>query len=151
VLWRAHRVRWVDRDHLADHQPVEQHADRGKVLLDGRPGSFALLDRRFAGRRYLQRFDIGRDMERLDIGEIADSVLVKPGEERAHGAVISHPGVLVADRGGEEFEKAAGGMIAGIGDHHRHRDRAVQGRHNRRRDLDNGRQVVPLGAHAGTL
>ena len=90
-------------------------------------------------------------MERLDIGEVADTVLVEPGEERAHGPVIGHARVLVADRGGEEFEKAARGVIAGIGDHRRHRDRAVQGRPNRRRDLDDRRQVVPLGAHADTL
>ena len=90
-------------------------------------------------------------MERLDIGELADAVLIEPGEERAHGAVIGHARVLVADRGGEEFEKAAGGMIAGIGDHDRHRHRAVQGRPDRHRDLDHRRQVIPLGAHADTL
>jgi len=90
-------------------------------------------------------------MERLDIGEIADTVLVEPSEERAHRAVIGHVRVLVADRGGEELEKAASGMIAGIGDHDRHWDRTVQGRSDRRRDFDDRRQVVPLGAHDDTL
>ena len=37
VLRPAHRMRRVDGENLADDQPVEQHADRGQMLLDGRP------------------------------------------------------------------------------------------------------------------
>ena len=36
VLRPAHRVGGIDREDLADDEPVEQHADRGEVLLDGR-------------------------------------------------------------------------------------------------------------------
>jgi hypothetical protein len=36
VLGTAHRMRRIDRDDLAGDQPVEQHADRGEVLLDRR-------------------------------------------------------------------------------------------------------------------
>jgi hypothetical protein len=36
VLQPAHGMGWIGRDDLARHQPVEQHADRGEVLLDGR-------------------------------------------------------------------------------------------------------------------
>jgi hypothetical protein len=45
----------------------EQHADRGKVLLDGRPGCRALFHSRFAGVGHLQRLDIRGDMKGLDI------------------------------------------------------------------------------------
>jgi len=33
---------WIGLDHLAHHKPVEQHADRGQVLLD--QGCSTLLD-----------------------------------------------------------------------------------------------------------
>src|SRR5271166_2614443 len=60
-------------------QPVEQHADGGKVLLD---------------RRLLEilpkRLDIGRDMQRLDIGDLADLVVIAPGEETDTGTIIRH-------------------------------------------------------------
>ncbi len=64
-------------DHLAGDQPVEQHANGGEVLLDRR-----LL--KILGHR----LDIGGDMQRLDIGDLADLVLVAPGEEPAAGPVI---------------------------------------------------------------
>jgi hypothetical protein len=35
-LGPAHRVRRVDGEDLADHQPVEQHADRSEMQFDGR-------------------------------------------------------------------------------------------------------------------
>jgi len=62
VLGPGHRVRRVHGEHLADHQPVEQHADRGEMLLDGRLGG-----------RFLQRLDIDPDVNRLDVGEPAIS------------------------------------------------------------------------------
>ena len=110
----AHRMRRIDREHLADDQPVEQHAHGGEVLLDGRLGG-----------GFLQRLDIGRDMQRLDIDQLGDAALFEPGEERAARPVIGHAGVLVADRGGEEFEEAARGMVAGVGDRRRHDDGAA--------------------------
>ncbi len=131
----------IDGEDLADDQPVEQHADRREVLLH----------RRLGGRR-LQRLYIGGDVHGLDVGELADAVLLDPGEERAHGPVIGHARVLVADVGGEEFQEPARGVIAGIGDHGRHRERAAQRRRlDRRRGLDHRRHVAPLGAHSDTL
>jgi len=59
-------------------------------------------------------------MQRLDISELADLVVLAPGEEPADSRHIGRAGVPVADGGGEEFEKALGRMLAGIGDHHRH-------------------------------
>jgi hypothetical protein len=47
------------------------------VLLDGRPGRCALLHCRIAGVRHLQRFDIGGDVEGLDIDEPADAALLE--------------------------------------------------------------------------
>ena len=55
-------------------------------------------------------------MQRLDIGDLADLVMVAPGEEPSAGTIIRHARVLVADGGGEEFEEAAGGFVAGGGD-----------------------------------
>ena len=55
VLRTAHRMRRIGRDDLASHQPVEQHADGGQVLLDRR-----LL------KILAERLDIGGDTQRLD-------------------------------------------------------------------------------------
>jgi hypothetical protein len=107
MLRPTHRMRRVDREDLADDEPIEQHADRGKVLFDGRPGRRALFHCRIAGVGHLQRFDIRSDMERLDIDEPADAVLIEPGEERAHSSVTGHACVVVLDRGGEKIEEAA--------------------------------------------
>lgn len=67
-----------------------------------------------------ERLDIGGDVQRLDIGELAEFVVIAPVEEPRDGAIVRLPRVLVADGGGEEFQKAAGGMVAGGGDHARH-------------------------------
>jgi hypothetical protein len=96
---------------LADDEPVEQHADRGQVLLDGRLGGCRL-----------QHLYIGGDVNRFDVGKLADLVLLDPGEEMTRGTVIGHAGVLVTDRRVEKLDKAARGMVAGIGDHRRHDD-----------------------------
>jgi hypothetical protein len=68
-------------------------------------------------------------MQRLDVGELAELIPIAPGKEPGHGVVIGGPRVLVANGGGEEFEKAAGGMLAGVGDHARHQDQARVRRH----------------------
>ena len=60
-------------------------------------------------------------MERLDVDELADGVAVDPGEERGDGPVIRHPRVLIPDGGGEEFQEAPSGGVAGAGDDRRHR------------------------------
>ncbi len=104
----------IGGDDLAGDQPIDQHADRGEVLLDG-----WLLE------VLTERLDIGGDMQRLDIGNFADLVLIDPGEEPHGGAVIGLPCVLVADGGGEEFQKAARGLFAGVGNHARHHDAGV--------------------------
>ena len=59
-------------------------------------------------------------MQRLDVGELAELVVLAPGEEPADGMQVGRPGVLVADGGGEEFQEAARGVLAGVGDDRRH-------------------------------
>ena len=63
------------------------------------------------------RFHVSRHMQRLDVGIFADPVLVAPGEKLACRPIVSHAGVLVADGGGEKFQEAACGCVAGVGDH----------------------------------
>jgi hypothetical protein len=96
-----------------------------------------LLDRRLL-KILPKSLDIGGDMQRLDIGDLADLVMVAPGEEPLGGSLIGHAGIFVADGGGEKFEEAASGLVAGGGDHPRHQD-AVAGRDSQglgRRNLD---------------
>jgi len=69
----------------------------------------------------LQAFDIGRNMQRFDIDQIVKlCVLFTPGEEPVHGQVIGCTGVLVANGGGEEFQKAPSGIFAVTGNENRH-------------------------------
>ena len=96
-------------DDLADDQPVEQHADRGEVLLDGR-----LL------KILAERTDIGRDVHGLDRHELIEAPGVAPGEEAPAGVEIGRAGIRVLDRDGEEFEEAARSTGASRGDDRRH-------------------------------
>ncbi len=41
--------------------------------------------------------------------------------------VIGHAGIFVADGGGEELEEAAGGFVAGGGDHARRQNAVTRG------------------------
>jgi hypothetical protein len=104
VLRAAHRVRRVDDEHAAGDEPVEQHADRSKMLFHG-----------WLRHRRLQALDVGSDMQRFDIDELTDLAALEPDEESAHGTIIGLARILVADGGGEKLEKAAYGMFAGTG------------------------------------
>jgi hypothetical protein len=66
-------------------------------------------------------------MQRLDLADLADLVMVAPGEEPSCSPVIGHAGIFVADGGGEELEEAADGFVARGGEHARHQD-ALAGR-----------------------
>ena len=63
---------WVGGQYASSDEPVEEHADRCQMLLDRR-----LLE------TFAKRLDIGRDVQRLDVGQLADLVLLAPGEEPA--------------------------------------------------------------------
>ena len=137
MLGPANRMGRVGGEDLPDHQPVEQHADRGEMLLYGRLGG-----------RGLERLDIGGDVDRLDVGELVNAVLLQPGKKVAHGPVIGHAGVLVADRRSKELQEPARRMIAGVGDRRRHGKRTMKCRRPYRRGyLDNGRHVSAIAAH----
>jgi len=86
VLGAADDVGRIGGDHLAGDQPVEQHPDRGQVLLD-----------RWFGHAALELLDIGGHVQRLEIVQAAELVVFAPGEEVPDGAVVGHVGVLVAD------------------------------------------------------
>lgn len=116
VLRPAYRVGGVGRENATGHEPIEQHPERSQVLLHGRLLIGAL-----------QSLDIGRHMQRLDGDQFAELMLVAPGEEPAHGPIIGHAGVRVADGGGEEFEEASDGLVTGVGDERR--DTEARGSH----------------------
>ena len=87
-------------------------------------------------------------MHGLDIGQLADPVLIDPAEEVAHGPVIGNAGVPVADLGRKEFEETPSRMVAGAGDYGRHCDCAPhRPRLDRRRGFDHCRHVAPPGVH----
>ena len=64
----------VGGEDLAGDQPIDHHADGGQVLLDRR-----LL------KILAERLDIGGDVERLDVGELAEFVAIAPVEEPHDG------------------------------------------------------------------
>ena len=102
MLRAAHRGGRIDRHDLAGHQPIEQVADRGELLLDGRRRHLAGL-----------RLDPGRDVQRRDLRQRRHAGVGAPGQKLRDGAAVGAPRVRVADVGGEEFEEAdAGGSPA---------------------------------------
>jgi hypothetical protein len=76
----------VDVDHMAGHEPVKEHAERGQVLLDGR--------RRDVGLKIL---DEGGDMERLHRHKFVDALTSAPGGETPGGVHISASCVIVRE------------------------------------------------------
>ena len=108
-------MRGIGSDHLAGDEPVEQHADRGEVLLYGR-----LLE------VLAEPADIGGNVHRLDIDQLLDILApIAPGEEAPAGMQVGVARVRVVDGDGEEFQKAAHRVFAGRGDDRRH-DRSAR-------------------------
>lgn len=101
MLGAADGMRRVGREHLAGDQPVEEHADRGEVLLDGRPRA------RLAGFLHPSG-----DMHGLHVSEVVEAVAPAPGRELARGLKVGAAGMVVGDVGGEELPEAA--LRAGI-------------------------------------
>ena len=58
----------------------KKHADSSEMLLDGWLCCRAFSHSAVTYIRHPQRLQIGGDMERLDIDELADAVLLEPGE-----------------------------------------------------------------------
>jgi hypothetical protein len=83
-------------DDLADDQPVEEHTHSRQMLFDGRPG--AALG--------FERLEPGGDMQRLDAGQLFQTMGRTPSGKAAHGAIVGAAGVVVGNLGDEEFEGA---------------------------------------------
>ena len=108
MLRTAHGRSRVHRHDLAGDQPVEQHPHGCQLLLHVR---------RRMGQ--LARLYIGGDIMRPDRRQ-RQAALVAPGEETGACPGIGPARIRVADVGGEEFDVAPGGRIAGVGDQRRH-------------------------------
>jgi len=67
----------IYRDDLAGDEPIEQHAHRGQALLGGR-----------RAMRAPEQFDMSADMQRLDVDERGEAVLLAPCEEFSNRAAI---------------------------------------------------------------
>ena len=123
ILGAAHRGGWIHGHDLADHQPVEQHAHRRQVLLDGRLRQLGPVDRDRIGVAFAapamplnrQRsplgeiFDVGGDPERIEIlqGQLLG---LGPFQELADGLKVGRAGVGIADVGGKELGQAHAGV-----------------------------------------
>ena len=61
----------------------------------------------------LQFFDVGGDVDRLDLAQVGDATPLRAGGESGGGPGVGFAGVRVPDMGGEELHDAALG--GGIG------------------------------------
>ena len=130
MLGAADRARGVERQDLADDEPVEEHPQCGEVLLDARR-------RERAG----ELLDVGRDHHGLDLVE-GEASTFAPFGEAAHGREVGEARVGVSDVGGEELPEAALGAHGG--GEERRRRRAGRGRNGTGGGLD-GEQVGEHG------
>jgi transposase-like protein len=90
-LRSAHRAGGIARKHLANHEPIEEHANGGERLLHARHGAGMLLD-------------VGRDYKRTDRVQ-ADLPLGAPTEECTHGSRVRKSYVGIANGCGEELDE----------------------------------------------
>jgi len=90
-----------------------------------------LLDCRFV-EILPEHLDIGGDMQRLDIGELTELVVVTLSEKSAYGVQVSGARVPVMDSDSEKFQVAAGRLVAGVGDDRRHDHLSPNGRRDPR-------------------
>jgi hypothetical protein len=67
------------------------------VLFDGRSRAFVA-------------FDVSRHMDRFDVFQVGETGLLAPVQELTNRLVVRDPGVLIADRNGEEFNEPLGGF-----------------------------------------
>ena len=92
--------------------PVTSQSNRWRIAAS-RCLTLGAASSRVAG------LDPGRDMHRLDGGDRRHAGARAPGQEFIRGAGIGPARVRVADVGGEEFEEAHAGALAGGGDQRR--------------------------------
>jgi hypothetical protein len=99
VLRPTHRVRRIGGDDLADHYPVEEHAQCGQPLL-------------YRGLRMHSelRFDNGRHIHRLHLAEIGDPMLGAEARELPHRLAVGAAGIGIADMRAEEVAQPPAGL-----------------------------------------
>jgi hypothetical protein len=117
VLRPAYRMGRVHGEDLADYHPIEEHPQRSQPLFHRRLGTLPELI-----------LDEGRDVDRLDLGQILDAMhSAKRGEQpdRFH---VRTAGVLVADVGAEEVPQPL--LCLGLGGEDREQGGAL---HDRKR------------------
>jgi len=81
----------VHGEDLAHHHPIEEHSQCSQPLFHGRLGVLPELV-----------FDEGRDVDRLDLGQILDAMHSAERGELPDSLLVGAAGVLVADVGAEE-------------------------------------------------
>ena len=99
----------IQRHHLAGDQPVEQHPHGGELLLH--------IRRRMG---LLAGFDIPGHVDGPDCRQ-SQAAFIAPGKKLLACARVGSPRVRIADVGGEEFDVAPGGRVAGVSDQRRHK------------------------------
>ena len=99
MLRPAHYVGRVGGQDLADHHLVEEHPQRGQPLFHGGLGPLPELV-----------FDEGRDVDRLDLGEILNAAYSAERGELPDGFQVRAAGILVADVGAEEVAQPLAGL-----------------------------------------
>ena len=99
VLRPANGVSGIEGKDLADHHPVEQHPQSGKPDLH-----------RGLGLGLQLQFDEGRDMDRLDLGEVQDAVIGTEGGELADRLHVGTASIRIADMRAEEVAHPRAGF-----------------------------------------
>ena len=93
----------VHGNDLAGHQNIEEHPDRGQVLLHrGRPLRIVL--------------DVRGDHDRIDFLKRIDALHLAPRKELGDSVRVGNMRVVpVSDRRGEELDEPPGGAVSGAG------------------------------------
>jgi hypothetical protein len=94
VLGPAHDGSRIPGKHLAKHEPIEEHAQRGQVLFDRR-----------VRQRALQFFKVSCDMQRLQAAELVEATRFASGRKSFHGAQVGAACIRVADVRAEKLRE----------------------------------------------
>src|SRR5690349_1713993 len=89
------RIGW---NHLACNEPVEEHADAGEMLLDGRCRVITL-----------QRLYVGRNVEWLELAQVCNPAFFAPAQKCTRSPAVGDAAVAIPDVDGEELQKPARG------------------------------------------
>ena len=119
-----YRAGRVERHHLADHEPIEQHPDGRQVLLDGR----RCVDRR-------QLLDVRGNQHRLDLLK-RQALDLAPIGKPVGGRQVRHARVRVSDVDCEKFPKPFFDFVGAREQHRGNLPRNPGGYHRRAFDGD---------------